>query len=227
MANIWIHINKLWKKDGKIWIGAKIACSKKFAEKYAKIILEEAEKRSKINCNKYACRYLQPDIASDSVMYILQKCGEIEKNFENNESISKELIRLKIRTYIKYRCMQQLKKPREKSFVKRYQNHKGDEKDINVFDRGIKDDSQNIEDEVERKVLSETKEIKKSEDIGQTYAEILMQNINQGLTVQEALEKMENQLDMNQEEILKELRTYMIKTKQVRQTKDGGFILGE
>ena len=222
-----MYIKKLWKKDGELWIGKKIACSKKFAEKYAKIIIEESQKRSEINCNKYGCRYLQADIASDSIMYILQKCGEIEKNFENNENTSKELIRLKIRTYIKYMCMKQLKKPRERSFVRRYQNHKGDEKDTNVFDRGIKDGSQNIEDEVERKVLSEAKEIKKSEDIGQTYAEILMQNINEGLTVEEALQEMGKQMDINQEEILKELRTYMIKTKQVRQTKDGGFILGE
>lgn len=170
---------------------------------------------------------MQPDIASDSIMYILQKCGEIEKNFEDDEDTSKKLIKLKMRTYIKYRCMKQLRRPKEKSFVKRYQNHKGDEKDTNVFDRGIKDNSQNVEDEVERKILLETEKSKTSEDIGQTYAEMLMQNINQGLTVQEALEKIESQLDINQEEILKELRTYMIKTKQVRQTQDGGFILGE
>lgn len=227
MANILMNIEEFWKKDGKLWIGEKIACSKKFAERYAKIILEEAEKFSKSSCNKYYCRHLQPDIASDSIVYILQKCGEIEKNFEDDEDISKKLIRLRIRTYIKYSCIKQLNKPKENSFAGRFQTHKGDVKEKNVFDRGIKDNSQNIEDEVEYKISLETEKNRESDDMGQTYAQILMQNINQGLTVEEALEKMESQLDINQEEILKVLRTYMIKTKQVRQTKDGGFVLGE
>ncbi len=54
-----------------------------------------------------------------------------------------------------------------------------------------------------------------------------MRNIEQGLTTEEALGKMESQLKKNQEEILKILRSYMIKTKKVSKTKDGGFILGE
>ena len=157
----------------------------------------------------------------------MQKCGDIEKNFEDNEDILKKIIRLRISIYIKYRCIQQLKRPTEISFGGTYQNHKGDEKEINVFDRGIKDDSQDIEDKVADQILLEEEDEIKSENIGQTYAQILMHNINQGLTVEEALKKMESKLNIKKEEILKELRTYMIKTKQVRKTKDGGFVLGE
>ena len=212
------------RQKRKIRIG-NTKCSKGFSEKYAKVILDQSDKISKINSKKYCCRHLQPDIASEAIVYLLQKGGEIEKNFEDNDEMAKELIILKIRTYIKYRCMQQLKKPKEISYQVRYTSYKGEGKEANILDR-VADNSQKLEEEVENRILIQEDDLQ-LKSIGQKYAELLMRNIEQGLTIEEALGKMESQLKKSQEEILKILRNYMIKTKKVRKNKDGGFILGE
>ena len=218
------HINIL-KRKGKIWIG-KTECSKEFADKCAQCILRNAEKFSKMYSNRYNCKYLQMDLASDSIMYILQNCGDIEKNLGDNIEISKKIIILRIRIYIKYNCINQLKPRKEKSFYGVVRDPKNNMNEINVFDRGIKDESQDIESKVMEKMLDQ-QDISKEESIGGKYAKLLMKNINKGLTLDQALRKMENDMGLSQEDILKELRKYMIETKKVKETEKGEFILGE
>ena len=62
----------LLNEKGKVWIGI-TKCSKEFAERYAKFMMEIADKSSAKYCNKYNCRHLYPDLASDSVVYLLLK----------------------------------------------------------------------------------------------------------------------------------------------------------
>ena len=159
-------------------------------------------------------------------MYILQNCGDIEKNFVDNVEISKKVIKLRIRTYIKYKCIGQLKPRKENSFYRLVRDPKNNMNEINVFDRGIKDKSQDIQSEVVEKMLAQ-EDISKEGGIGERYATLLMKNINEGLTLDEALRKMENDMGLSQEDILKELRNYMIENKKVKETEKGEFILGE
>lgn len=217
---------KVIREKKKIWIGD-TGCSKSFAEKQAKFIIKEAEKNSKTKSSRYNCRHLQVDLASDAITYILQKCGEIGKNFEENDKIAKKLIRVKIITYIKYKCIEMSSKQKEISFHMKLRNNKNEIDITDVLNKGIEDKSQNIQDEVEEKVLSEKEANVVEENTAQTYAEILMQNINQGLDLQESLKLMENKLELPKEEILKALKNYMIACKRVRETKNGEFIIGE
>ena len=212
------------RQKGKLWIG-ETECNKKFAEKHAKFIVKEAEVISRINCNRYGCRHLQSDIASDSIVYVLQKCGDIAKNFDDDEKNAKKFIRLRIKTYIKYRYISQIGKPREYSFHRKF-THKSNQKESNVFNTGIKDDSVNLEDEVEEKVLSKEKR-KEQENIGEECAELLMENIKKGLPLDEALETTGYLVNLTKEELLKILRNYMITTKKVRGNDKQGFVLGE
>lgn len=211
------------RQKGKVWIG-ETECNKKFAEKHAKFIVEEAERVSRRNCNRYRCRHMQSDIASDSIAYILQKCGDIGKNFDDDEKNAKKFIRLRIQTYIKYKCISQIKKTREYSFHREF-TYKGDQQESNVFNRGIKDNSVNLEEAVEEKILSKEEQMKQ-ESIGQNYTELLMKNIKKGLPLEEALERTGFLLKLPKEELLKILRDYMITTKKVRGNDEDGFVLG-
>lgn len=217
------YINLL-KKRGKIWIG-KAECSKEFANNCAQFILRNVEKFSKIYSSKYNCKHLQMDLASDSIMYILQKCGDVEKNFGDNIEISEKLVTLRIKAYIKYNCIKQLEARREKSFYRVTRNPKNDMNEINVFDRGIKNESQNIESEVVEKMLAQ-QDTSKEKGRGGKYAAVLVKNMKKGLTLDQALREMENNTGLSQEDILKEIRKYMIESKKVRETEKGEFILG-
>lgn len=212
------------RQNGKVWIG-ETECNKKFAEKHAKFIVQEAEAISRNNCNRYGCRYLQSDIASDSIVYILQKCGDIGKNFSDDDKKARKFIRLRIKTYIKYKYISQIGKPKEYSFHREF-SYKGNQNASNVFNKGIKDDSVNLEDEVEEKVLSGEKQ-KEKENIGEECAELLMLNIKKGLPLGEALETTGYLVNLSKEELLENLRDYMIKTKKARGNDKKGFVLGE
>lgn len=128
-----------------------------------------------------------------------------------------------IYAHIKYNCLKNICKPSILSFHRRYQNNEGYQENEKTFNKGIKGNLENVQDEVEEKILRENG----TENIEETYAKILMQNITQGLSVEESLGTMERELLIGREEILKVLKDYMIKMKKVKKTQQGEFILGE
>ncbi len=211
------------KNKGKIWIG-KTKCSKKFAELHSQMILRSTKKFAGLLCLKYYCKSEVQDIASKSIVYVLDKCGDVDKNFVDDEKSAEKIIKARIYYFIKYECLKSLGQPKVGSFYGTF-TYKGNEEERNVFDRGIKDDSQNVQDELEEKEL---KQIKKRQETNpeETYIELLMRNIESGLNREEALLKTAKVLGITPQEMLKLLQKYMIEQKRVRETEDGDFVLG-
>ena len=216
--NTLIHMNLLQEK-GKIWIG-KQKFSKEFASKYARFIIDEAERSSKILCKKYNCNNVAQDLAGDAIEYLLKKCGFIEKNFSDDDCQSKNLIGASIYLHIKYNCLKKLRLPKENSLYRTF-TYKGEEKEGNI---GIKDETQNTENEVEEKILKENLKNKSMEEI---CIEILLDNINRELSSEEVIEIMSKKLKISKEDMLEKLKNYMLEKNRVRQTDDGDYILGE
>ena len=215
----------LLEKRGEIWIGS-TACSKKFANTYSKTIIEKAGEISRMLCSKYRCKHMQQDIASDTIEYILKKSGEIEKNFYDNKEIAENRICARINFYIKCKCLKSLSKSQKYDFYIRY-TYKDDGKRSNIFDIGIKDETtQDIEKEILEEMEEKSKE-KSKENPEEKCIELLMKNIELGLSRENALEKTGEMLNLNPEEMLEQLKTYMIKQKRAKKTKDGGYVLGE
>ena len=215
----------LLEKRGEIWIGS-TACSKKFANTYSKTIIEKAGEISRMLCSKYRCKHMQQDIASDTIEYILKKSGEIEKNFYDNKEIAENRICARINFYIKCKCLKSLSKSQKYDFYIRY-TYKDDGKRSNIFDIGIKDETtQDIEKEILEEMEEKSKE-KSKENPEEKCIELLMKNIELGLSRENALAKTGEMLNLNPEEMLEQLKTYMIKQKRAKKTKDGGYVLGE
>ena len=217
------------KRNEKLWI-RKTKCTKEFAERYSKQMLNSARKISIKLCKRYGYKDRVQDIASDALVYVLEKCGDIEKNYGDNEELSIKFIGGRIYNYIRFSCLSlSLKSKREGSTLlhRKFTNHKGGEEEINEFDAGIKDKEQeSIEDEVERKVLEEIKK-KQEENPEEACMELLSQYVEVGYKREEALSKTSEKLGLSSEEMLELLRSYMIGNRRVRETKDGGYVLGE
>ena len=217
---------KIIEGKGKIWIGD-TKCSKSFAEKHSEIIIKEAEKNSVTKSSRYGCRHLKSDLASDAIAYVLQNCGEIGKNFNENDIIARNLIKVKIKTYIKYKCIGSFAKPKENSFNVKFRNNKGEEKEVDRLARGIEDKKENLQNYVEEKLLKDSNGVETKENEGKIYAKLLMKNMEQGLTLEQALEIVEKNIKVPKKEILETLKNYMILTRKVKQRKNGEFIIGE
>lgn len=218
-----IQYIELLKSKGKIWIG-RIKCSSRFAELYSETILKYAQKISRSKCKRYGCKNLQEEFASQSTVYVLEQCGDIERNFGEDEEIARKSVFLRMSTFIKYRCLENTK-PKEIGFDRKF-IYKGSEEEINVFDKGIEDKSQNIQDEVEERILNEIKK-KLKLNPEEACIELLKINVEAGLTREEALAKTGKMLEMSPEEMLKSMQKYMIEQKRVRKTSLGEFVVGE
>lgn len=215
---------KILEEKGKIWIGD-TECSKGFASIHSKTIIQKAAKTSKDLCLKYRCKHMEQDIAGDAIVYVLQKCGDIDKNFYDKEEAAEELIKARMYMFIKYRCLTNLGKPKQYYFYGKY-SYKGDKNERNVFDRGIEDKTENVQNEVEEKILEEIKR-KKEKNPEEACIELLKMHIESGLDKEEAITRTGQVLGVNPEVMVETIKTYMIKQNSVRQTKDGGFVLGE
>jgi len=98
------HYIEAINKHGKLWIG-KTPLSPSFAEKYTNAIYARAQRVT----YKYKAIYQYnnqdaEDYIQDLVMYILETCGDIEKNFEDKPNFFKETIYNKM----KYRLIEKI-----------------------------------------------------------------------------------------------------------------------
>ena len=171
-------------------------------------------------CSKYGCK--NKNIASDALVYILEKRGDIEKNYSDNENLCRELIGKIMYTHIKFSCLRNLRKKNENTH-RRFTSHKGSQEEINVFNSGIKDDTENgIQDEVVGEIKG-----KQENSPEEASIELLSYYIEQGYTREEVLSKTSEELGMSRKKMLKALKKYMLEIRKVRETEDGGYVLGE
>lgn len=155
---------------------------------------------------------------------MLEQCGDIEKNFEGSDEIIKKIISARIHTHIKYECLTEIGRPKKIGFYRKF-TYKGDQKEANLLDV-IEDKTQNIQDEVEERILNEIKK-KLKVNPEEACIELLKINVEAGLTREEALAKTGEMLGMNPEEMLRSMQKYMIEQKIVRKTSSGEVVVGE
>lgn len=214
---------EILEEKGKLYIG-EIGLSKKFSSKYSKNILETADIASRIHCSYYGCLHMREDIASESLVYVLKKCGDIEKNFTGRDEDIKKLLYIRISSYIKYRAIKEINKPREFSFHRIFISRKNEVKEFNFFDIGIEDKTEKVENDVLEKIIREES---KEENIEERWINMLLKNIELGMTQEEALKFVSKELDISEEKLLLNLQKYMMETKKAKKTKDERFIVGD
>lgn len=218
------NFRDILEKKGKVWIG-QTECSREFANKYSKAFIAIANKNSKIVCKKYGFISEQQDIASDALEDMLYKWGDIEKNFGDNDNLVKKLISTRTYLNMEYKCLEMLRKPREYSFHRTFTS-KDSEEELNVFDKGIKGNSINVQEEAEMKILKEIKE-KQAKSPEEVCIDLLKEYIELGLNMEESIKRTGEALGISPEEMLETLQKYMIEQKRVRKTASGNFIMGE
>lgn len=212
---------KLLDERERIWIGRE-KCSKEFASIYSKNILQSTKNTSRKICLKYGCKYMEKDLMGDTIVYILENCGDIEKNYgysnENKDIVNKILIG-RIHLYIKYKYLDSIKKTKVYSIQTKYKV-----RDTEEFEEmQLKDKTVKVEDEVENKILKEVK----PKNLEQECIRVLRRYVESGLGREEALRKTGEELGMDPEEMLTAMKNYMINKKIVKETEDGEYMVGD
>lgn len=219
---------ELLDEKGKIWLG-KTKCTKKFAENHAKAILKYAHKFSKILCKDYHTTTKVEDFAMQTVIYILEKRGDIEKNYGDDFEKAERIIKRQIFMSIKIRCICEIKKvKRTISIYKDAASKDGKKGDpiLNLKGKYAEHDEQNdVQKQVEDIILDEEK--KQTKQPEELCVEALKIYIDNGFSRQEAIAKTSEKLGMDPEEMLDALKTYLIKNKKVRKTQNEEYILGD
>ena len=219
---------ELLDEKGKIWLG-KTKCTKKFAENHAKTIIKYAHKFSKILCKDYHTTTKVEDFAMQTVIYILEKRGDIEKNYGDDFEKAERIIKRQIFMSIKIRCICEIKKvKRTISIYKDAASKDGKKGDpiLNLKGKYAEHDEQNdVQKQVEDIILDEEK--KQTKQPEELCVEALKIYIDNGFSREEAIAKTSEKLGMDPEEMLDALKTYLIKNKKVRKTQNEEYILGD
>ncbi len=202
---------------GKIWIG-NINCSKEFSNEYAQYMINTAIKISNMYCRKYKYYVVKEDIISDSIMYIIEKCGYVEKNYTDEKQI-KQIIYNLIRKYIKNYFLW--------SNIKTYSIFGIDQdgEEVSVFDKGIKDDSINVEKEVVESMLHEEQKLLVDNSLEESCLKLLKKYLELGYRENQAIVEVSNLVGIDIKELLEMLKKYLIEKNQVKETSKGEYVL--
>ena len=206
---------------GQLWIG-NIKCSKIFAEKYAQFMIETAMKIGNNYCRKYKCKSVKDDVISNSIIFIIEKRGHIEKNCITEEQI-KTAIFHSISRYIMDSFLWEKSRKCSKIYSYFEININGEE--INPFDKGIVDASINVENEVIEN-MSQAKEIDLKNDLLEdSCLRLLKKYLEIGYDENKAILEVSKIVKIAVKPLVKILKKYMIKQQYVKVTSKGSYIL--
>ena len=198
-------------------------CTKKFAEKYSKTMIDIASRASLRLCYRYQCLENKEDFATDALIYILEKGRHIEENYENNDKLIKESMKAAMINHIKYHCYRYLAKPKTLQTTFTYTNKKGDTKDLEG--RYMEDKSHNLQNIVEEKDMVEFLTNINKDSQEEICIAVLMKYLEAGLERQEALEAAGQYLEIEPEKMKELLQNYLINKNKVKKTDHGDYIL--
>ena len=92
---------ELLQRKGKIFIGRGERLTKEFAKKNQKLIIDFARSLAVELCRTYQAKEHIEDYAQDTMLYIIENCGDLEKNFEDDFDLCKGLIYTRAKAFIK------------------------------------------------------------------------------------------------------------------------------
>lgn len=93
--------SELLHRKGKIFIGRGDRLSQEFARKNQNLIIDFARSLALGLCRTYQAKQHIEDYAQDTMLYIIENCGDLEKNFEDDFDLCKGLIYTRAKAFIK------------------------------------------------------------------------------------------------------------------------------
>lgn len=187
--------SELLQREGKIFIGRGEKLTEEFARKNQKMIIDFAKSLAIELCKTYQAKQHIEDYAQDTMLYIIENCGDLEKNFINDFDLCKGLIYTRAKAFIKGTIIMR-KKSKTIS--------------INSYYKDRKDNSLNIKDkevDVENKAIEKIEETEETEDKEILINQVL-RHIELGESPIEAIEYVANKNRLNVQYLIEQFRNY-------------------
>ena len=173
------EIKEILEKQNGCWYGKKkIGCSTEFIQKYVNRITNISRAIAVKLCNNYKIASKIDDYASDTFLYIIEKCGDLEKNHEDDEDTLFRKITLRAKLAMKGKIIL------DNFVIRETRTCYNTDKYGNL---GVKDDKSDVENEALNRVYDEDK------DMAQIKMEIL-KRIDMGEDVDDVLEDLADKL---------------------------------
>ncbi len=207
---------KLLNSKGKIWIGDKGKLSNEFVNRNLNQIREVARKISNYIYYKYNCKKRKlekDDLEQEALILIIQTCGDLEKNFDDDEL--SRMIYLRARINMLKHIGTESKVVSISEYYKKYRE-KGDNKNTDLT---IKDENADTEKEAIEHYESEIEEI--------SIIGYLSKLVEEGYDRNTALEKTASMFGIDKETMLEALKEELLKRRKVKKTDKGEYILGD
>ena len=203
-------LNVLYER-GKIFIG-KTKISESFIQKYGEMISDIIHKYSKSIGGKLHTSFYSEDFAQETIIYLLENKGSIERNFEEDLALQRMIAYAKVRCkYMHYKVFSQKKvisldeSISEDGKLTRYTRVKAKE--------NVQKDAEKREEEIE---ISE----------GDTPITVIQQCLLNGMNREESLTFVMKKFNLTQEELLKVLTEELTKRNSIKVAQNGEFYLG-
>lgn len=189
------EIKEILEKQNGCWYGKKkIGCSTEFIQKYVNRITNISRAIAVKLCNNYKIASKIDDYASDTFLYIIEKCGDLEKNHEDDEDALFRKITLRAKLAMKGKIILDnfvIRETRTCYNTDKYGNLE------------VKDDKSDVENEALNRVYDEDK------DMAQIKMEIL-KRIDMGEDVDDVLEDLADKLGCDKNKLIMKIREYYI-----------------
>ena len=206
--NLQAYVDVL-ERHNQIYIG-RIRMSNEYFEKIYPLLLEPVKRLVGTMCKKYKMLSYMEDFESEAIMYILQDCGDIEKNFldyKNNQTLINMII-CRLKNLLREKIFNQLKisnKFRSSSHFYEKVKSKTD----------ISSDSYNTEEKAVKLVMDETTESKIMYE--------LIRRFENGMNKVELLESIQVDFDISKETLLELLSKRVEYKKKNKETIDNSI----
>ena len=203
-------LNTLYKR-GKIFVG-KTRISEGFIQKYGEKIFETIHRYSKSIGRKIHTSFYSEDFAQETIIYVIENKGSIERNFEGDSALQR------ITAYAKVIC--------------KYMHYKVfSQKNVVSLDESISEDGkltrytrvkakEDVQDDAEKR----EEEIEISE--GDTPITVIQQCLINGMNREESLEFVMKKFGLSQEELLQVLTEELSKRNSIKVAQNGEVYLG-
>ena len=210
---------KLLNSKGKIWIGDKSKLSNEFVNRNLNQIREIAREVSNYIYYKYNCKKRKlekDDLEQETLILIIETCGDLEKNFDNDEL--SRMIYLRARANMLKHISTESKVVSIFGYYKKAQDRsaKGNGKNIDLV---VKDENADTEKEALDHYKNEIEEI--------SIIGYLSKLVEEGYDRNTALAKTASVFGIDKETMLEVLKEEFIKRGKVKKTDKGEYILGD
>ena len=203
-------LNTLHKRE-KIFIG-KTRISESFIQKYGEMISDIMHKYSKSIGRKLHTSFYSEDFAQETIIYVIENKGSIERNFEEDLALQRMIAYAKVRCkYMHYRVFTQKK--------------------VVSLDESISEDGKltrytrvKAKENVQKDAEKREEEIETAE--GDTPITVIQQCLLNGMNREESLAFVMKKFDLSQEELLQVLTEELSKRNSIKVAQNGEVYLG-